>query len=1197
MAQCVEKPYAGGSAETIFVFEKPTSTMKSRFHLTASILVIFLTHAPAATFTWDTVAGDSNLTGGNGTWDTTNALWSEDAGLSNVTWPSVTTNNDDAVFAGTGGTVSVAAGGITVNDITFQVEGYTIEGEALTLNGTGPTIAANADASILSIITGSAGLSKTGTGNLTLGGANTYTGTTTISAGSLVLGTGASLASSGTLSMTGTSAFLIEGNSQTLANLTISASAASTTATLSNGALTLDGASALTVAPGVTTGGRTAEVDASALTSLTINKPSQSITIGGTAGATAPGNYGILKVSSTTNTITAANLNVGTTGGANAGGVINNGRLDLGTTNVIYADNCKLGTTRDAGSIRFQTGLTNPTLTMRAQNGTSAVTSIIVGENAAGATGVGTSHMDLSAGSVDILATTMTLSRGASGSTSTAGPAVNGAFSMGGGTLTLTNLWMSRNEAGGLNTSNTSSFTQFGGSVNVNTITLGQTPATGTVLPVFNAQYTMNGGTLNAGSIRVGTGVFATTSVRRINFNAGTLTTLNADTDLTINGVTGTGGSIGLVLGTAGSPTFDVPASRSITIGANTATSGSGSLTKTGAGTLVMNAANTYSGDTRVVEGSLTIANSSALAGSALNLQSENVGTVSFNGTTTVTLGGLRGSRDLSLLNQVPASQSLTIGNASSHAYSGVLSGVTTAIAKVGTGTQTMSGSNNWSLASFQSRAGVFEFNNGTMGITGSGSTTYTAGMSGFTVVGNSTFRLDGGTVNITGGNYVFTAGHTTGGAGNFILNSGTFDAGNLEILNAYGAGGTSTINGGLLVCGTFRVAQSTGNLNLNGGIVRVNAFTTGGGTSSINFNGGTTQARVNTSAFIPSNITNTRIQANGAIIDTNNVSITIPKTLTADPDSAGGGLTKIGNGMLTLTAANTYTGTTRVNHGELRVNADHTSATGNIIVGDSEGSAASAILSGSGTMGGAITINADGAIAPGAGVGQLTTAFPVGGSGALVMELNGALSDKLQLTGSGTIDISSLKLQLSVVSNPTEASYILIDSAAAITGNAFAAVEGLPSGYGIVYDNALNEVRMEQIPTTADYSVFAGTITDVTKRGPLDDADGDGTNNLLEYTLGGDPNVVDRSILPAYSETETNVVFRFKRSDSSETDVTQTFQWSTDLQNWNDMALGATSSANVEITENDADDDDVTVTIPKAGNSKMFGRLKVTSP
>ncbi len=1179
--------------------------MKSRFNLTASILVIFLTHAPAATFTWDTLAGDSNLTGGNGTWDTTNALWSEDAGISNVTWPSVTTNNDDAVFAGTGGTVSVAAGGITVNDITFQVEGYTIEGESLTLNGTGPTIAANADASINSIIAGSAGLTKTGTANLTLGGINTYSGTTTISSGSLVLATGASLASSGTLSITGTSAFLIEGNSQTLANLTISASSASTTATLSNGALTLDGASSLTVAPGVTTGGRTAEVDASALTSLTINKPSQSITIGGTVNAASPGNFGMLKLSSTTNTITAASLNIGTTSGANASNVINKGDMELGTTNTIYADNWTLGNTRDGGIVRFRAGLTDPTVTLRASNGTSPVTKITIGQNGAGSTGVGTSSLELASGAVDIQANEIIVSRGYSASSSANGPAVNGYFSFGGGTVTAGTVWLSKNEAGGRNTTNTSHLYHLGGNAKINSLVFGQTTHTGTVststtAATFNAQYTLSAGELRAAEIKAGAGSFWTSTTRRINFNDGTIGNYDSSTDLTINGVTGTGGSISIVLGASGTPTFHADTDRVVTVGAFTAISGSGSLTKTGAGQLTLGSAGTFTGDTKVTAGSLVLTNGSALASSTLDLSESNPGNVSFDGVTAVTLGGIKGSRSQSLLNTAQNAASLTVGqNNQSTVYTGAITG-SSAIRKIGNGILEYDpGSGHSStLAGLNVSGGTLHLKSGTFSVTGSAATAAPDSMSGLIVSRGGTLRVDGANITATGGSYVFTAGNTLGGANQFILDSGTFDAGLLEVLNAYGAAGTFTINQGQFSAGELRVSQSaTGTVNLNGGILRVTRIKHSNNVEIVNLNGGTLQARASVGDLITAEVDNVWVKSNGFTVNTDGFNATIPKLLAGDPDSAGGGLTKIGNGMLTLTAANTYTGTTRVNHGELRVNADHTTATGNIIVGDSEGSAASAILSGSGTMGGAITINADGAIAPGAGVGQLTTAFPVGGSGALVMELNGALSDKLQLTGSGTIDISSLKLQLSVVSNPTEASYVLIDSAAAITGNAFAAVEGLPSGYGIVYDNALNEVRMEQIPTTADYSVFAGTITDVTKRGQLDDADGDGTNNLLEYTLGGDPNAADRSILPAYSETETNVVFSFKRSDSSETDVTQTFQWSTDLQNWNDMALGATSSANIEITENDDEDDDVTVTIPKAGNSKMFGRLKVTSP
>lgn len=1174
--------------------------MKLRSHFTATVLVIFLSKASAATLTWDTTTGDSSLVGGNGTWDTTGNLWSADAGLTNTSWPSLATTNDDAVFDGAGGLVTVATGGISANDIAFQVEGYQITGATLTLNGTNPTISTNANATITSTIAGSSGLTKSGAANLTLGAVNTYTGTTAISAGTLVLGTGASLDTSGIVSFPGSSGFNLGGNSQTLSNLLISATTANTTASLSNGSLTLNGASALTIAPGVTTGGRTAELDATNLTSLTISKPSQTITVGGTANGTSPGNYGIFKLSSSTNAITSASLNIGTTGGTNAGGVLNSGRLDLGTTNTIYADTCRLGTTRDAGVIQFQTGLTNPTITMRGQNGTSAVTSIAVGENGAGATPVGTSHLNLSAGSIDILATTMTLSRGASGSTTALGPAVNGSFSMGDGILTLTNLWMSRNEAGGLNNSNTSSFTQFAGSVNVNTITLGQTTATGTILPTFNAQYTIHDGTLRAGSIVAGTGVFSTSSVRRININGGTITTLNPTTDLTINGVAGTGGAIGLVLGTTGTPTFDVPSSRTITLGANTTASGAGSITKKGAGTLVINGSNTFTGDTRVASGSLIVGNSNALFNSSLNLENENEGSVSFNAITSLTLGGIKGSRSLSLLNTTSTAIALTVGqNNQSTVYTGAITG-SSAIRKIGTGQWEYNpGSNHSSsLAGLNVSGGTLYLKSGTFNITGIANTGQPDSMTGVIVARGGTLRIDGAAINATGGTFVITSGNTLGGTNNFILDSGSFDAGNREILNAYGATGNCTINNGTFTAGEFRVSQSaTGTLNLNGGVLSVIRLKHNNNVEVLNFNGGTLQARSSVADFITSDIDNAWIKSNGLIVDTNTFNVTIPKLLAEDTNSTGGGLTKIGEGVLTLTAANTYTGPTRVNHGELRLNVNHSTATGNVTVGDSVGLAGSAILSGSGTMGGPITVNSDGAIAPGAGVGQLTTAFNVGGNGTLVMEVNGATSDKLQFTGNGTIDITNLKLQLAVASNPTETSYVLIDAAAAITGSTFAAVEGLPSGYQIVYDHVLHEVRMEPAPPTASYLVFAETINDVTQRAKLDDADSDGINNLLEYTLGGNPNVVDREKLPAFSQTESNIIFQFKRSDSSENDVTQTFQWSTNLQDWNDVSIGATSAGSVAIVENGTDHDDITITIPKGGNTKVFGRLKVITP
>jgi autotransporter-associated beta strand protein len=335
----------------------------------------------------------------------------------------------------------------------------------------------------------------------------------------------------------------------------------------------------------------------------------------------------------------------------------------------------------------------------------------------------------------------------------------------------------------------------------------------------------------------------------------------------------------------------------------------------------------------------------------------------------------------------------------------------------------------------------------------------------------------------------------------------------------------------------------------------------------------------------------------NGLTVDTNGFDVTIPKLLATDVTSLGGGLTKTGSGILTLTSANTYTGDTNIKQGDLRINVNHSSATGNVIVGDDEGDFGSAILSGNGIVGGPITLNIDGAIAPGNGLGVLITGFNVSGEGELTMQLDGAVADTLELTGSGVIDISELNLNLSVISDPTQTSYILVESASAITGSAFASVSGLPAGYAVVYDNTLHQIRIEGTPPAAGYDAFADSITDVTKRGELDDADSDGISNLIEYALAGNPNLPNRQILPAFAATATNAVFTFKRSDDSENDTTQIFQWSTDLQTWNDVALGAATAGIVSVVENESAADDITVTITKGTNTKIFGRVKIDKP
>jgi autotransporter-associated beta strand protein len=126
-----------------------------------------------------------------------------------VAWDN--TLADGATFGATGAGAVNLSSATTLRGLTFNATGYTLSGAPLTLVGSS-AIAANAAAAISSVITGSAGLNKTGSDVLTLSGANTYTGGTTITAGTLKLSGGGTLgaitssvtAAGGTLDLGGT---------------------------------------------------------------------------------------------------------------------------------------------------------------------------------------------------------------------------------------------------------------------------------------------------------------------------------------------------------------------------------------------------------------------------------------------------------------------------------------------------------------------------------------------------------------------------------------------------------------------------------------------------------------------------------------------------------------------------------------------------------------------------------------------------------------------------------------------------------------------------------------------------------------------------------------------------------------------------------------------------------------------------------
>jgi len=119
--------------------------------------------------------------------------------------------------------------------------------------------------------------------------------------------------------------------------------------------------------------------------------------------------------------------------------------------------------------------------------------------------------------------------------------------------------------------------------------------------------------------------------------------------------------------------------------------SGSGSLIKTGTGTLILTVANKFSGPTGINGGVLQLNNS--LANSTVTVGNNNDLTFGAN---SITLGGLSGSGNVALLNGTNGVALTVEGNGSSTAYSGALSGSGGSLTKTGAGTFTLSGSNSY---------------------------------------------------------------------------------------------------------------------------------------------------------------------------------------------------------------------------------------------------------------------------------------------------------------------------------------------------------------------------------------------------------------------------------------------------------------------------------------------------------------------
>ena len=153
------------------------------------LFVLAVGYAKATTYIWDASSG-APLNDGGGNWNASGGTnWLNGTNETYGAWGN--TDSDVAVFGVGNGSFSgnVYVDNVTVNRIVFNSPGsniYSIASGTITLDGVTPTITANVDASISSVIAGLNGFTKEGNGKLWLTGMNSsYTGSTTINSGVL----------------------------------------------------------------------------------------------------------------------------------------------------------------------------------------------------------------------------------------------------------------------------------------------------------------------------------------------------------------------------------------------------------------------------------------------------------------------------------------------------------------------------------------------------------------------------------------------------------------------------------------------------------------------------------------------------------------------------------------------------------------------------------------------------------------------------------------------------------------------------------------------------------------------------------------------------------------------------------------------------------------------------------------------------
>lgn len=140
---------------------------------------------------WDggTPMADGRAGGGDGVWQrgTTAENWTRAGGLINDDW-----GGRVAIFRGAPGTVTIdnSGGQVSARELRFLVSGYTLTGQALTIDPSGLAVSVPAPADVATVevpLAGNGPLTKSGPGTLVLNGDSTVTGPVEVRAGRLTV--------------------------------------------------------------------------------------------------------------------------------------------------------------------------------------------------------------------------------------------------------------------------------------------------------------------------------------------------------------------------------------------------------------------------------------------------------------------------------------------------------------------------------------------------------------------------------------------------------------------------------------------------------------------------------------------------------------------------------------------------------------------------------------------------------------------------------------------------------------------------------------------------------------------------------------------------------------------------------------------------------------------------------------------------